>query len=201
MRVKEQGCSLGMGRGMFSVLRNTVLATITGLALTSPARAVWLVDFNSPGFGNGGAHVEFFTPAFLTRDTTRTFELNIGELTKFHYTLRSAGTCTLVQGLRFEGPCVAARFSGGAAEHDLLTTTTNPDVYSVPNGGTLTFTNLAVAAPPDPAAAPEPASLMLLAVGLAGLGMVLRLRRTADAGSANGAIPAPTLRQPGASAA
>jgi hypothetical protein len=45
---------------MFSTFRNATLAAIAaGLALSNPARADWLVDYNDPAFG---LQVEFNTP-------------------------------------------------------------------------------------------------------------------------------------------
>jgi hypothetical protein len=155
---------------MFSTFRNTTLAAIVaGLALTSPARATWLVNYALPSSTGSEAHVQFDIPTFLTSDSTSIFTLNAGTLapiTTFQYNLTGSGTCS-VDGSIASAPCdgfiALLSFLNG------LSSTSDPDVFTDTAGGTLTFTNLA--------AAPEPASLTLLALGLAGLGMVLRTRR------------------------
>jgi hypothetical protein len=155
---------------MFPTFRNAALAVITaGLALTSPARATVLVDYNFTDFG---IHVQFDTPTLLPSDTTSTFTLDNGGVTEFQYALPgSGGSCPLDIG--FSAPCDAFLSPGNptvTGGSSILISTGNPNVFTDFNGGTLTFTQLA-------AAVPEPGPLTVLAMGLAGLGMVLRTRR------------------------
>jgi hypothetical protein len=152
---------------MFSGIRKAAIgAAAVGLALTGSAHATVLVDYNDGAF----VHVEFVTPTFLTSFHTTTFTFNDpGDITEFAYSLPGDGASCVIAAATTGGPCDA--FTQGLTPNAApLSATANPDVFTDAAGGTLTF-NL-------PAVVPEPASLTLLAVALAGLGVVLRTRRS-----------------------
>ena len=156
---------------MLATVRTAALAAVAiGLACSSPARANWMVDYNA-----FGQHLEFDTPTLLSSDTVTSFSLDVGGVTTFAYNLAVGGLCDTGSGSFTDaghGCTQAATTSNGTFDAGVYATS-NPDAYTVLGGGTLTFTDLAVTA------APEPASLPLLAVGLAGLGLMLRSRATA----------------------
>jgi hypothetical protein len=165
------------------MLRKRGLTMAMLIALTSPALAnPWQVDFTQPSNAFlPPIHVAFDTPTFLLEDNgVNSFLVNTGGILKsFGYNLSvSAGSVCSASfsgaTIARAGQCVAfiAESSGTfALDDDALNATTNPLVWTGRTlSGTLTFTDLATAVP-------EPASLPVLALGLAGLGMVLRMRR------------------------
>ena len=105
---------------MSSVFRNAALAgIIVGLALVSPAHANWEVDFNEPAL----VHLQFFTPTFLTSDTTTTFGLvttsSPDPVSQFGYNLAVGATCTFSDGSSFSYPgfgCTAISFGSPLAK-------------------------------------------------------------------------------------
>ena len=158
---------------MFSVFRIAALVAIAvGLAWVTPARATVLVDFDNPGNDRFPVlHVQFDIPTLMTIDETSTFTLNVGDaVDSFFYDLTTSGACTPLNLIQ-QGPCDGANLNlgGGGSFTATLSPTSNPDVFEDAAGGTLTFTQLA--------AVPEPTSLTLLVVGLAGLGFVSGQRR------------------------
>ena len=159
---------------MSSVFRNAALAgIIVGLALVSPAQANWVVDFNEPAL----VHLQFFTPTFLTSDTTTTFGLvttsSPDPVGQFSYSLAVGGTCTFSDGESFSYPgfgCTAISFGSPLVNGDALPliATGDPHVFAAAVGnGTLTFSNQV----------PEPGTVALLAVALACLSLARRHRR------------------------
>jgi hypothetical protein len=154
---------------LFSTFRNTALAAVAaGLALSSPARADWLVD-DTDTFN--GYHVEFITPTFETSALVSTFILNVGSVSQLNYNLATGGTCAIgPNSIQYSSNGCTLAIASGAPKFDFAILTSNPDVYDLAAGGTMTFTQVA--------AVLEPASLPLLALGLAGLGIALRTRRT-----------------------
>ena len=79
---------------MFSLVRTTALAAVAaGLALSSPARADWLVTYDEPVVP---LQVEFDTPTFETSASTNgPFSLNVGAVSGFAYNLTVDGFCSI----------------------------------------------------------------------------------------------------------
>ena len=191
---------------MFSTFRTTAI-TAVALAVAqfaSPARADFIFDLTvgppPPGVWTGSGSIDFTTASGTSTADVAGFTFHVAtggagspqdyalaDINTISWSIDSSDNLSLLLSSNlityfgiYESAVLLTNESGSHADPCVPSSPSvdgSATCFRVPNGVGVTLSHASLTATPITAAVPEPASLTLLAVGLAGLGMVVRLRR------------------------
>ena len=189
---------------MFSTFRTMALTAIAAGVLSSlPARADFIFDLTvgppPPGVWTGSGSIDFTTASGTSTADVAGFTFNVAtgpgspqdyalaDIKTISWSIDSSDNLSLLLSSNlityfgiYESAVLLTNESGSHADPCVPSSPSvdgSATCFRVPNGVGVTLSHASLTATPITAAVPEPASLTLLAVGLAGLGMVVRLRR------------------------